>query len=156
MNDDQITTLAREYAEECCPIEAYEKAELIDPYKEEVFERKADILATQIEFEQFLEWLLRRYALVEKSKQNERWIPISENHPEPMQRVLVWIGDEALVCWYTKSGRFKTTLHSQERYVKDSVTSERFHLSPCREDVTDIATHWKPIIQPEIAKEVEG
>lgn len=64
MNDDQIT--AREYAEECCPIEAYEKAELIDPYKEEVFERKVDILATQIEFEQFLEWLLRRYCLVEK------------------------------------------------------------------------------------------
>lgn len=71
MKPEEITALAREYAEECCPIEAYEKAELIDPYKEEVFERKADILATQIEFEQFLEWLLRRYALVERSKLEE-------------------------------------------------------------------------------------
>lgn len=83
------------------------------------------------------------------------WIPVSERKPEPMQRVLVWIGDEALVCWYLESGRFKTTLRSQERYSKDSVSGEKIHLSPCREDVTDVVTHWMPIVQPSIAKEVE-
>lgn len=73
MTDTEITAVAREYAEECCPIEAYEKAELINPDKEEIFERKADLLATQIEFEQFLEWLTRRYCLVEKSKVEEEY-----------------------------------------------------------------------------------
>lgn len=73
------------------------------------------------------------------------WVSVEERLPEPMQRVLVWIGDEALVCWYTKSGRFKTTLRSKERYSENKSLHERIHLSPCREDVTDIATHWLPI-----------
>lgn len=85
----------------------------------------------------------------------EDWIPVSKRKPEPMQRVLVWIGDEALVCWYLESGRFKTTLRSQERYSKDFVSGEKIHLSPCREDVTDVATHWMPIVHPDLAKEVE-
>lgn len=83
------------------------------------------------------------------------WISVSETLPEPMQRVLAWIGDEALVCWYTESGRFKTTLRSHERYVKD-FTGAKFHLSSDRADVTDVVTHWMPIVQPEIGKEVEG
>ena len=70
-----------------------------------------------------------------------------------MQRVLVWIGDEALVCWYTKSGRFKTTLRSKERYSEDKSLHERIHLSPCREDVTEVATHWLPIPQLNPEKE---
>lgn len=82
MTPDQITALAREYAEECCPIETYEKAELIDPYKEEVFERKVDILATQIEFEQFLEWLLRRYCLVEKDAVRKEYESVKDTPEE--------------------------------------------------------------------------
>lgn len=84
------------------------------------------------------------------------WIPVSETLPEPMQRVLVWIGDEALVCWYLKSGRFKTILSCHERYVEDKMLGYKVHLSPDRADVTDVVTHWMPIVQPESAKEVEG
>lgn len=75
-----------------------------------------------------------------------QWISVNERLPEEMQRVLVWIGDEALVCWYTKSGRFKTTLRSQERYSKDTFSVLKIHLSPCREDVTYVVTHWMPIL----------
>lgn len=80
-----------------------------------------------------------------------QWIPVDERLPEPMQRVFVWIGDEALVCWYTKSGRFKTTLRSKERYSEDKSLHEKIHLSPCREDVTDVVTHWMdtPKLNPE-------
>lgn len=74
-----------------------------------------------------------------------QWVNVKERLPEAMQRVLVWIGDEALVCWYTKGGKFMTTLRSQERYSKDKLLDVKIHLSPCREDVTDIATHWLPI-----------
>lgn len=95
-----------------------------------------------------------RFCLVEKNKANEGWISISESHPEPMQRVLVWIGDEALVCWYTKSGRFKTTLSCHERYVKD-FTGAKFHLSSDRADMTDVISHWMPIVGPESVEEVK-
>lgn len=80
-----------------------------------------------------------------------QWVSVEDALPEPMQRVLVWIGDEALVCWYTKSGRFKTTLRSQERYSEDKSLDMKIHLSPCREDVTDITTHWLniPPLNPE-------
>lgn len=70
-----------------------------------------------------------------------QWNSVNERLLEPMQRVLVWISDEALVCWYTKSGRFKTTLRSKERYSEDKSLHEKIHLSPCREDVTDVVTH---------------
>lgn len=84
---------------------------------------------------------------------SKQWISVDERLPESMQRVLVWIGDEAFACWYTKSGRFKTTLRSKERYSEDKSLYERIHLSPCREDVTEVATHWLPIPQLNPEKE---
>lgn len=60
-------------------------------------------------------------------------------------RVLAWVGDEPLVCWYTCHGRFITTLAAKERYSYDSLKDVKVHLSPEREDVTEIVTHWLPI-----------
>lgn len=60
MNDDQITALAREYAEEEAKGTAVDA--LPNGLKENVIQRNAD------HFEKHLRWLLRRYCLVEKSK----------------------------------------------------------------------------------------
>lgn len=57
-------------------------------------------------------------------------------------RVLAWVGDEPLVCWYTCHGRFITTLAAKERYSYDSLKDVKIHLSSEREDVTEIATAW--------------
>ena len=59
-------------------------------------------------------------------------------------RVLVWVGDEPLVCWYTCHGRFITTLAAKERYSCDSLKDVKIHLSSEREDVTEIVTAWLP------------
>ena len=60
-------------------------------------------------------------------------------------RVLAWVGDEPLVCWYTCHGRFITTLAAKERYSCDSLKDVKIHLSSEREDVTEIVTAWLPI-----------
>ncbi len=60
-------------------------------------------------------------------------------------RVLAWVGDEPLVCWYTCHGRFITTLAAKEKYSYDSLKDVKIHLSSEREDVTEIVTAWLPI-----------
>lgn len=62
-----------------------------------------------------------------------------------LMRVLAWVGDEPLVCWYTCHGRFITTLAAKERYSYDSLKDVKIHLSSEREDVTEIATAWLSI-----------
>lgn len=57
-------------------------------------------------------------------------------------RVLAWVGDEPLVCWYTCHGRFITTLAAKQRYSYNRLTGVKVHLSSEREDVTEIATAW--------------
>lgn len=64
MSEEEITALAREYAEECCP-----KSD----YKEDIEWRKEDIKHETSCTETFLTWLLRRYALVEKSKVKDEY-----------------------------------------------------------------------------------
>lgn len=78
------------------------------------------------------------------------WRSVEEELPEipngkKMIRVLAWIGDEPLVCWYTCHGRFITTLAAKERYSYDCMAKVKVHLSSEREDVTEIVTHWMPI-----------
>lgn len=79
-----------------------------------------------------------------------QWRSVKEELPEipngkKMIRVLAWIGDEPLVCWYTCHGRFITTLAAKERYSYDCMAKVKVHLSSEREDVTEIVTHWMPI-----------
>ena len=62
MNDDQITVLAREYAEEENPIESY---------SDTMFERAIDLSISRGEALRVLTWLTRRYYLIEKSKVEE-------------------------------------------------------------------------------------
>lgn len=57
ITDEQITALAREYAEECTNPSGFSKA----TYEEMVEERAENVTCV-------LRWLLRRYCLVEKSK----------------------------------------------------------------------------------------
>ena len=59
MNDDQITALAREYAEIECPE---------FKYKGDKEWRNDDIKSATLSNAAFLTWLLRRYCLVEKDK----------------------------------------------------------------------------------------
>lgn len=65
MDNDRITALAREYAEEEAKGTAVES--LPDGFKENVIQRNAD------HFEKHLRWLTRRYCLVEKSKVEEEY-----------------------------------------------------------------------------------
>ncbi|WP_289756327.1 hypothetical protein [Muribaculum intestinale] len=79
-----------------------------------------------------------------------QWVSMEKRLPEfpdgkKLIRVLAWVGDEPLVCWYTCHGRFITTLAAKERYSYDSLSGVKVHLSPEREDVTEIVTHWLPI-----------
>jgi hypothetical protein len=79
-----------------------------------------------------------------------QWRSVEEELPEipngkKMIRVLAWIGDEPLVCWYTCHGRFITTLAAKEKYSYDCMAKVKVHLSSEREDVTEIVTHWIPI-----------
>lgn len=62
MTDDQITALAREYAEECTNPSGFSKA----TYEEMVEERTENVTYV-------LRWLLRRYCLVEKSKLRKQY-----------------------------------------------------------------------------------
>lgn len=78
------------------------------------------------------------------------WRSVEEGLPKEMERVLVWTGDEALVCWFTSMRRFRTTLSCQERYVEDESLGIKQHLSPCRADVTEVVTHWQRIILPSL------
>lgn len=78
------------------------------------------------------------------------WRSVEEEMPEEMERVLVWTGDEALVCWFTSMRRFRTTLSCQERYIEDKSLGIKQHLSPCRADVTEIVTHWQRITPPSL------
>lgn len=64
MNDDQITVLAREYAEEENPIESY---------SDTMFERAIDLSISRGEALRVLTWLTRRYYLIEKSKVEEEY-----------------------------------------------------------------------------------
>lgn len=80
MNDDQITSLAREYAEEEAKGTAVDA--LPNGFKENVIQRNAD------HFEKHLRWLLRRFYLVEKNKNKEVWS--IKNLP---QRIYLNIGD---------------------------------------------------------------
>lgn len=59
MDEDQITALAREYAEEENPIESY---------SDTMFERALDLSISRGEALRVLTWLTRRFCLVEKSK----------------------------------------------------------------------------------------
>lgn len=79
-----------------------------------------------------------------------QWRSVEDEMPQipegkKLVRVLALAGDEPLVCWYTHSGRFITTLAAKERYSYDSVNEVKVHLSSEREDVTEIVTHWLPI-----------
>lgn len=60
MTDDQITTLAREYAEEM--IKGKSSEELPNCLKNSIMEMNTEYVA------EVFQWLTRRYALVEKSK----------------------------------------------------------------------------------------
>lgn len=63
MKESEITALAREYAEECCP------------YKD----KSANLSILDIrEAERLINFLLRRYYLVEKSKVEETWKEITD------------------------------------------------------------------------------
>lgn len=59
MDNETITSLAREYAEEICPE---------NDYQEDIEWREDDIKRETSCVESLLKWLLRRYSLVEKSK----------------------------------------------------------------------------------------
>ena len=61
-NNDQITALAREYAEECTNPSGFSKA----TYEEMVEERAENVTYV-------LRWLLRRYCLVEKGKAEKEY-----------------------------------------------------------------------------------
>lgn len=60
MNEKEITTLAREYAEEMNPIGFYEGGNIA--------ERNADLRIDKENAELFFEWLLRRFYLIKKSE----------------------------------------------------------------------------------------
>lgn len=95
---------------------------------------------------QFVNAYLDGYTACEQSM----WRSVEEELPKipngkKMIRVLAWIGDEPLVCWYTCHGRFITTLAAKERYSYDCMAKVKVHLSSEREDVTEIVTHWMPI-----------
>lgn len=64
LTDDQITVLAREYAEEENPIESY---------SDTMFERALDLSISRGEALRVLTWLTRRYCVVEKSKVEEEY-----------------------------------------------------------------------------------
>lgn len=83
------------------------------------------------------------------------WRGVEEELPEipndkKMIRVLAWVGDEPIVCWYTCHGRFITTLTAKERYSYDHAAKVKVHLSSEREDVTEMVTHWSPITPPSL------
>lgn len=83
------------------------------------------------------------------------WRSVEEELPEipndkKMIRVLAWVGDEPIVCWYTCHGRFITTLTAKERYSYDHAAKVKVHLSSEREDVTEMVTHWSPITPPSL------
>lgn len=59
LTDNQITSLAREYAEEENPIESY---------SDTMFERALDLSISRGEALRVLTWLTRRFCLVEKEK----------------------------------------------------------------------------------------
>lgn len=64
MDEDQITVLAREYAEEENPIESY---------SDTMFERAIDLSISRGEALRVLTWLTRRYCLVEKIRLIEEY-----------------------------------------------------------------------------------
>lgn len=93
-----------------------------------------------------------KYAFMDgyTAHEQSQWRSVEEELPEEMERVLVWTGDEALVCWFTSMRRFRTTLSCQERYVEDKSLGIKQHLSPCRADVTEVVTHWQRITLPSL------
>lgn len=81
---------------------------------------------------------------------SHQWCSVEEELPQipegkKMIRVFAMAGEESLVCWYTCHGRFITTFAAKEKYFYDSVKEVKVHLSPDREDVTEIVTHFMPI-----------
>lgn len=65
MDDDQITALAREYAEEENPISDYNEHNM--------FYRNIALGVDREKAEQVITWLLRRYCLVEKEAVKEQY-----------------------------------------------------------------------------------
>lgn len=65
MDEDQITALAREYAEEENPISDYNEHNM--------FYRNIALGVDREKAEQVITWLLRRFCLVEKSKVEEEY-----------------------------------------------------------------------------------
>lgn len=64
-NTEEITALAREYAEEMNPLSFYECGNIA--------ERNADLRIDKENAKLLLDWLLRRFYLVEKSKVKEEY-----------------------------------------------------------------------------------
>ena len=67
MNDDQITTLAREYAEEKTAHISFKA------YADPEFKKELHIRGCANNAKDVIEWLLRRFCLVEKSKLEEEF-----------------------------------------------------------------------------------
>lgn len=113
-------------------------------------EEKATAYAERYEARPMAETAIRAYIAGATEALASQWRSVEEELPEiqngkKMIRVLAWIGDEPLVCWYTCHGRFLTTLAAKDRYSYDCMAKVKVHLSSEREDVTEIVTHWMPI-----------
>lgn len=77
MNDDQITALAREYAEDDNPISQYRNHS----------EREWDILTDAGSAERVIRFLIRRYCLVEKKNAEEMYRDAKERYINPDDEV---------------------------------------------------------------------
>lgn len=113
-------------------------------------EEKARAYADRYEAKPMAETAIRAYIAGHFEALASQWKDPKLELPEipdgkKLIRVLAWVGDEPLVCWYTCHGRFITTLAAKERYSYDSLKDVKIHLSSEREDVTEIVTHWLPI-----------
>lgn len=113
-------------------------------------EERATAYAERYEARPMAETAIRAYIAGATEALDSQWRSVKEELPEEMERVLVWTGDEALVCWFTSMRRFRTTLSCQERYIEDKSLGIKQHLSPCRSDVTEVVTHWQRITPPSL------
>lgn len=129
MTPEEITALAREYAEEMC-------AHMIDDFIKD--EAIRDI---ELAFQMIVEHLSRRYCLVEKEKAR-KWIGVKLRLPEIRERVLI--------C--------ERVANQYKVFIGRRVPSPCPDGWEWNQSTKESVVAWMPLPQyiPEIAKEVEG
>lgn len=130
------------------------KEQQAQEYAEKKFSELLDVISTN-PWNDVKTFFAQAYSDGYTACEQSMWRSVEEELPEipndkKMIRVLAWVGDEPIVCWYTCHGRFITTLTAKERYSYDHAAKVKVHLSSEREDVTEMVTHWSPITPPSL------